>query len=200
MKKVLLVIFSAVLLLSNTNLLAQNREHLKFMGISMDMNVNSFVKKLKQKGLIYVKEDNKLIVLTGKFAGHNNCNIFIFPNSENKVQCCATYLTYRDDWKNLQTDYITIKNMLIKKYGKPMSDEEEWDGVKPTTDYEKMTAVRNGKCKYYTSFYVNGGLISMCISDVLGYGQVNLKYIDRLIDYIGKNNGKIDRENGIEDL
>ncbi|MBQ9253733.1 MAG: hypothetical protein IJ180_03040 [Bacteroidales bacterium] len=194
MKKVLLVIFSAVLLLSNANLQAQNNEHLKFMGISMDMNVNSFVAKLKQKGLKYDKKMDETIILNGKFAGNDNCNIYVFPNSENKVKNCGVFLDYRDDWRYLYADYITIKDMLIKKYGEPIKETEEWDGYEPSTDYGKMSAVRNGKCRYFTLFDIKGNIIAVSISGVLDlYGGVNLNYIDKI-------NYNLDNKSNIEDL
>ncbi|MBQ9311941.1 MAG: hypothetical protein IJ213_02730 [Bacteroidales bacterium] len=81
MKKVLLVLFSAVLLLSNANLQAQNKKEVtKFLGIAVDGTKTVFEQKLKNKGFVYNASTKSY---KGQFNGRD-VNVHVVTNN-NKV-------------------------------------------------------------------------------------------------------------------
>lgn len=59
--------------------------HMSFMGIPMNGNLSTFCGKLvSQKGLRIVERDDDkgVYTLSGKFAGYNNCEFYIFDNDD----------------------------------------------------------------------------------------------------------------------
>ncbi len=195
MKRIFLLFFALLTLLGASNTMAQKEEHLKFLGISMDMNVNTFVEKLKQKGLKYETKTDDAIALKGNFAGYSNCRIYVFPNVEKKVQVVGVSFDYADTWQVLYTNYLDIKTMLMQKYGAPIMETEEWNSYStPKDDNSKMHEVHMNRCVYQTSFNVNGNIITVSIANVMTfYSYVSLYYMDN----INYNKGKV---NAIEDL
>ncbi|MBR1769961.1 MAG: hypothetical protein IJ748_05840 [Bacteroidales bacterium] len=81
MKKVLLVLFSAVLLLSSASIQSQNKtEVTKFLGIPIDGTKSAFEQKLKNKGFVY---NASIEGYEGKF---NGSNVYVgVATNKNKV-------------------------------------------------------------------------------------------------------------------
>lgn len=194
MKK--LILFVAVCIFFGAgNVMAQEGEHLKFMGISMNLNVNTFVEKLKQKGFKYEDKTDDAIVLKGSFAGYSNCKIYVMPNNENKARIIGVSFDYADSWQVLYANYLDIKTMLMQKYGTPIKEIEEWTGyLEPKDDNSRMHEVRMNRCNYQCVFNSNGNVIMVAIANVKSfYSYVSLTYLDS----INYNKG---RERAIDDL
>jgi hypothetical protein len=190
MKKVLSIIFVFLLTISSY---AQT-EHMKFMGISFDEEINSFISKLKAKHFVQTEKLDDVYLLTGKFAGYNDCTLFIYPSSDRKVKLVAVSFPYCDQWSVLSRNYFDIKDMLIKKYNSPEFSKEIFDSViEPTDDISKMYEARMERCKYCSEFYTDMGMIKLLIQSVQMHCCVALLYSD-------EQNSQKSKESAIDDL
>lgn len=102
--------------LAMLGLFAQNdSEHLKFMGIPIDGQLNVFVKKLEQKGLKKVELVEDGSVLIGEFANYEDCKIVVnYLTGSMLVNSVVVFLPEQNSWSRLENDYFRFKNMLEK--------------------------------------------------------------------------------------
>lgn len=173
-----------------------NQQHMKFMGMKMGGDFSTFVNKLKQKGFKedYTNSNKKATLLMGKFAGYDDCMLMVYPNSENNVYLVGVVFPFQESWSNLYSNYISIKNMLITKYGKPTECVEEFDTLyEPSDDKDRMYQTKMERCKYKTSFDFHEGKIIENISVAEMDCYVSLLYADE-IGY------KVNNESAIDDL
>uniref|UniRef100_UPI00405726D2 hypothetical protein n=1 Tax=Alistipes sp. TaxID=1872444 RepID=UPI00405726D2 len=182
MKRLLwIVIFT---LLSITSLSAQEVEHLKFKGVPIDGTLDEFVSKLEATGLTFWGKYDGVAILRGTFVGERNCMI-IANSLENKdlAWMVAVCLPGRDTWSLLLKDYEGLKSMLEQKYGVATQVIEEFkdDYVarSSTSDFLKLSAVRDGECTYTTLFETELGNIELLLmhNELMGYCAV-LRYYD----------------------
>ena len=172
MKKILLTICSVLFAM-----LAQCQEHMTFKGIPMDCNLTSFVSKLESKG--YIKEviqDNGA-VLSGNFAGKDDCTILVVCTASSKlVWKIAVQFPERVSWNSLKNEYNSLKESYIEKYGTPISFEffsnpyYEGDGF-------ELQALILEKCTYSSFFYTSQGNILLKIGTK---GRVEVHYEDNI--------------------
>lgn len=188
----LLFVFSCI------GVMAQNaNEHLKFMGIPINGTLESFTQKLVAKGLKSIQAAEGVGLLNGTFAGKMGCNIFVATvpscNIVSKVVVC---LPSRETWAWLECDYNEFKQMLTSKYGEPFQHSETFkDGASPTSDYSKMSLLKDGKCLYFSRWKFNEGVIQL---DILG-AESPLNSVVR-IGYIDAINGKLEETSKQDDL
>lgn len=113
------LIFTLVVILT-TVLCAQAEDHLKFMGIPLTGNINSFQTKLEAKGCKIDKSINQYApkgvrVFKGQFAG-NEAHIYVSYNKTNKtVYRAKVVLEYTDEEIFNQKKY-ELSDMLCQKY------------------------------------------------------------------------------------
>lgn len=172
------------------------QKHMKFMGMNMGGKLATFVNKLRQKGFTADNRNSTptSTVMTGKFAGYNNCTLMIYPNSEGNVYLVGVIFPENDTWMGLHTNYSTIKNMLIQKYGEPIDCKEEFDtDYPPRDDFDRMHQTRMERCKYSTIFALDEGRIVETISTTSMNCYVMLLYGD-------EEGYNINKENAIDDL
>lgn len=156
-------------------------EHMKFMGIPFDTNINSFISQLKVKRFTYYDTVNDVRIMKGKFAGYNDCKIFVYPTPDNEVQLVAINFPEAEQWSILYNNYRKIKEMLIEKYGQPDYCEEKFNSyTQPTNDRSKFHEVMMERCKYSTEFYTNLGMIKVFISSISMRCYVALIYGDKV--------------------
>ena len=175
----LLFIFSCIgAMAQNTN------EHLKFMGIPINGTLESFTQKLVAKGLKSIQAAEGVGLLNGTFAGKNDCNIFVatVPN-RNIVSKVVVCLPSKDTWEWLENDYKQFKQMLTSKYGEPLQHSETFKaGAFTSSDYLKISALKEGKCDYHSSWGLNEGFIILEIFNADGSPDccVRLSYYDAI--------------------
>lgn len=89
---------------------------MKFMGIDIDGNAQSFEQKLIEKG--FEKFDYVNNCYTGRFSGHD-CHIFFFLTDRSHVvyKVCAMFDDLSED------DMTTLCANLVVKYGKKESED-----------------------------------------------------------------------------
>lgn len=159
--------------------------HMKFMGISMNQPVNSFVKELKKKGLIKIESTKSMILLKGTFASINNCYIGVKRGDDegetNKRISVIVLFPGTDNWETLSSLYFSYKQMLTIKHGEPDESQEEFDcSEQPTTNSDCMHQLRMRRCKYKSNFNKDYGTINLFIDlDTDNNGAIMIGYIDR---------------------
>ena len=188
----LLFVFSCI------GAMAQNaNEHLKFMGISINGTLESFTQKLVDKGMKRQQGWDDIGVFRGKFAGKNDCTIYVAKvPSRNIVYRTTICLPPRETWEWLENDYAEFKNMLTSKYGEPKSCSESFkEGTYVGSDYLKISALKEGKCDYYSIWGTTEGVIALEIfnADASSNCCVRLSYFDRI-------NYKLAKESKQDDL
>lgn len=180
------------LFISLNSALAQNESiHMKFMGIPMDCGIESFAKKLEsEKGLRRIEYDRTdALVLTGSFAGYNDCSITLLGDS-NSVISVAVSFPAKDMWSLIYPTYTAIKSNLEAKYGEPTSVNESFGEFEPSTDFGKLNAIKEGNASFETLFDVRGGRLLLQILSKYGLGFVLLQYVD-VINLMEQQRGAI---------
>ena len=188
----LLFIFSCI------GAMAQNaNEHLKFMGIPINGTLESFSQKLVAKKIKSIQASEGIGVFNGTFAGKMNCNIFVatVPN-RNIVSKVVVCLPPRETWAWLESDYNQFKQMLTSKYGEPFQHSETFKaGTFTSSDYLKISALKEGKCEYYVGWKLNEGVILLEIISIESPSSclVRLSYYDAI-------NSKLEETSKQDDL
>ena len=188
----LLFVFSCI------GAMAQNaNEHLKFMGIPINGTLESFTQKLVAKGMKREHAWDNAVLLKGTFAGKRNCEVYVnrIP-SRNIVYRIVVCLPSRETWEWLENDYTEFKRMLTSKYGDPFKYSESFkEGTYVGSDRLKISALKEGKCEYYSTWGLNEGFIGLEIFNVDGSSDccVRLTYIDLI-------NGKLAEDSKQNDL
>ena len=139
--------------------------HLTFKGIPIDGTLNTFVGKLKQKGFTQFGNNDGIAILKGEFASYKGCYVLTSQNSTGIVSKVLVMFPEKENWSTLYDNYISLKEMLTKKYGESTAVVEEFQGYSsPHTDNDKMHEVRMDRCKYICDFTTENGTIELAIS------------------------------------
>lgn len=195
MKRILIVL---LFVFSCIGAMAQNtNEHLKFMGIPINGTLESFTQKLVAKGMKRQQGRDNTGLFRGTFAGEGDCKVYVnrIP-SRNIVYRIVVCLPSRKMWEWLESDYKQFKQMLTSKYGEPKFCSESFkEGASTYDNHSKMVATLSGKCNYYASWQVDGGVIDLEIfkPDGLFYCFVRLQYFDTI-------NSKLEETSKQDDL
>ena len=188
----LLFVFSCI------GAMAQNaNEHLKYMGIPINGTLESFTQKLVAKKIKSIQAAEGVGLFNGTFAGKNDCNIFVatVPN-RNIVSKVVVCLPPRETWAWLESDYNQFKQMLTSKYGEPFQHSETFKaGTFTSSDYLKISALKEGKCEYYVGWKLNEGVILLEIISIESPSSclVRLSYYDAI-------NSKLEETSKQDDL
>ena len=165
MKRLNKYLFSFLLSLLPTLVFGQ---HLSVKGVEIDGPADSFISKMKAKGLKNVSEANKdgVTVLKGTFAGHDDSYFFIYHQND-LVSKVSILLPGMENWKDVKSEYLSLKESYTEKYGvKPNSierfkyNQQEYSGI-------EYIYLENGQAEYLSGFTVDGGII-----------QLSIKYFD----------------------
>lgn len=114
----------AVIMLLGISTDVSAQQHLKFMGIPMNMSIDAFQKRLAAKGIYKDKSVSSVLpygsrMFNGLFAGYR-CSIMVYYNQSKTVYRSA--VIYRNEDEELSDGfYQNIKELLQTKY----SEEEQ---------------------------------------------------------------------------
>jgi len=134
MKKSILLLLVCFLAIS-----LQAQEHLKFKGVPIDGTLKEFVLKLEAKGLKTAAMQDGIAVLQGDFASIKECAIVASSLKEKDiVNKVIVLLPEKTTWSALYESYAALKDLLTEKYGEPASCIEEFQGIQPDTDNDKL--------------------------------------------------------------
>ncbi len=178
MKKTLFVL---TLLCMSIMVYAQdNDEHLTFKGIPINGTRNSFVAKLKQKGFVFYSSDNGACILKGRFASYEDCDIYVKSlNDRDLVYAVSVFFPSCETWSAIESNYISLKQMLTTKYGNPVDCEEIFQNRHVDDDQTKFRLLCMDRCKYHTTFKTEKGSIILSIANKsFNEGMVTLSYFD----------------------
>lgn len=177
MKAIRMFLFAILFSIACTGI-AQVSGHLKFKGIPMEGSLQSFVDKLKAKGVTYLSTKDGVASLKGEFAATNNCQIFVskMPDAD-KVNKVIVLFPEQETWRSLSNQYEYMKELLTEKYGEPDVIEKFHENV--NEEQSKFFAILHNEADYISEFNTSNGIIqlSMTKSSTLRC-SVLIRYID----------------------
>lgn len=167
----------------------------KFKGIEISGTIDQFGSKLASQGFTFLTKDNNSAIYQGRFAGMNDCLIYLIPIENSKdiasvsVLIGLTFSDYGDiycyeTWEKLLSDYESLKDLLTEKYGAPTEQNAGFaqDAI-TSTSYLKLHAVKEGKSEYYAQwgdFDMDKMVVELSITGGKNMGQeiavITLKY------------------------
>jgi hypothetical protein len=152
---------------------------MKFMGIPIDGTMESFVQKLKTKGLKYKGTEDGMANLTGEFAAISDCNIYVVRFSDrNQVRQVMVAFPITDDWSTLADTYFNLKKNLTVKYGEPQSVVEAKD-KESSDNHIKLIKLVMDESKYVSVFTCENGKIELSMTKAgMLSARVLLRYFD----------------------
>lgn len=188
MKKIALILLCTLLSITMYGQI-DGTQHIKFKGIPMNGSCEEFAEKLGNEGFKLDTnhlKNKKEYQLRGDFAGFNNCNV-ILKSAEGKDILMGITVEFPIKLKEKTiADYMSLKNMMTTKYGRPTSCVE--DKIRLNNNILEIKDV-----EYKSEFLVPGGAVILWIQSRLITHNVMMRYIDKL-------NYKISENNVIDDL
>lgn len=193
MKKLLTII---VLMLSISAQAQESSKHLKFMGIPMDCNAETFAKRLvREKKLIRKTPpiETETPILMGEFSNHKDCTFFVHGKENDLVSGVTVTIVHEEKFSILYTEYQTMKRRLETKYGKPTIVDEYFLNGEPSTDYGRMRELTEGNAKFEVTYVLEEGIVKMSMSSIDDIGRISILYVD-------KENALIENNKALDDL
>ena len=155
------------------------QEHMKFMGIEMNVKTSKFVRMLKQEGFgIYYREGGSYI-MEGDFARYDS-DIFIYSNNHKMVyKTVAVIDSY--SWGYCKNIYDELLTNLKVKYGDPAVTTNEFLPPYEEGNGRELTALKAGNVHWHSLWVTDAGriLLSINYSSVKGLPIVGLSYEDK---------------------
>ena len=186
MKRFLSVLFLVFAVFASYGQSIVAKNHLEFMGISIDGSLDNFVEKLEGKGFTLQSDYRTEAVLEGKFTG-KAAKIFVYSTPKTSTVCRVAVKFENQGfvtWDMLELQYFESKKLLINKYGEPISVNEEFlrDNVDGAS--EKLYELKKRRCKY-NSLFMNderSGSILVAIIPMDGVSEpcVTIAYTDNM--------------------
>lgn len=191
MKKVFVLLFAVFFFASS-----YAQEHLTFKGVPIDGTLDVCVANLRKAGFLYFTKHNGVAVLYGDFAGFKNCKIGVITPKSIDIVNRITVVFYAENntWRNIYGTYSALKYMLTNKYGEHIECVEKFEGnSQPRDDNSRMHELRMDRCKYFTIWETNNGIIELEL--------INSDYdeVVRLV-YWDKANTAFVQEKAMDDL
>ena len=146
-----------------------SQEHIKFKGIPLNGNVNSFSQELVKIGFKIVESKGNVITMKGEFI-NKECEIIVVGSKKtNVVWKVVAYLPEEESWSRIKSDYFEVKRQFQQKYGDGKSYEFFSKPYYEGDGYE-MQALSLEKCTYSTFFDTDLGTI---VVDISKYKQIS---------------------------
>ena len=156
-------------------------KHMEFKGISLCGSKERVAQALVKMGYKEVDRGDDGVLITGKFAGKDACQILVSSSPHTgQVYSVVVFTPASLNWWGIKADYENIKSMLQKKYGAPSSRTEFFGSPYEEGDGYELTAFSTGNAFFVTKYETAVGEISVCITS-----DAKL-----LISYIDKKNGE----------
>jgi len=153
------------------------QEHLKFKGIEINGNVNTFGKLLEKDGFKLISSKGNRLDYSGDFASYANCEIIILgSNKTSTIWKVVVFFPDKSTWSETKSLYKELKEQFSFKYGIGESFEFFKDPYKEGDGYE-LQAISLDKGNYSTFWKVQHGSLMVSISSS---GQVYISYEDQV--------------------
>ncbi|MCQ2200682.1 MAG: hypothetical protein MJZ27_01195 [Bacteroidales bacterium] len=174
---------------------AQGSEHLTFKGVPIDGTLASFTQKLSTKGFKKIGTEGRSSILKGTFAGSDNCTVLVQAvDNKDLVYLVGVMFPSMNDWRRLEDDYFTLKEMLTKKYGEPVGSIEEFQHNYVNDDNSKLHELQMNRCNYETVFETDKGRIKLSIA----HNDYLECYV--ILGYVDGSNGALSADAAYDDL
>lgn len=185
-----------VSLITLTSFAQTDSPHLSFKGVPIDGTLNEYVQKMKEKGFTCLGIEDGFALLYGDFAAYKGCTVGVTTlDQKDLVSKITVIFPNCDTWATLENNYLSLKEMLTEKYGKPADVIEKFQGYsQPRDDNSKLYEVKFDKCKYITTFETPKGDIQLSIE------HENVLKCFVVLSYFDKINGDIIRAKAMDDL
>lgn len=162
----------------------ESLSHYSFQGIEMNMKVGAFSTELSRKGyaILYAKEDSTACILSGTFAGKDDCSIIVFGTPKSKIVWKVSILfPETKSWYSVKNNYMTLVESYTKKYGNPQKHFEFFSSPYEEGDGYEISAISLEKCHYLSMFEKDNVTILIRINkgDVRT-ACVNVSYEDKI--------------------
>ena len=170
-------IFTLVLMLVTTNLLAQ--EHLSFKGIPIEGSIKEFCNKLEAKGLTSMGTEDNVTLFTGDFTGREATIAVAATDDGKNVFSVVVFFDSSEEWNTLVNTYDYYKDLYTRKYDKPAKSKEKNPSYSDSNT-SLMLELEQGKVVWGSAWKVTGGDIELSIekSSKMFQGMVMIRYRD----------------------
>lgn len=183
----------------------------KFKGIEITGTVDQFGAKLSSQGFTFFMKESNFSIYQGRFAGKNDCIIFLIPveNSKDIASVNVAFgLNIDDDevhcyetWEKLLSDYEDLKELLTEKYGEPTEKNTGFSKDAYTaTSYLKLSAVKEGQCDYYAKWGNEDSDKMVVELSITGGKSMGLSCATITLQYKNVEKSKDSRKEIIDDL
>ncbi len=186
MKKVIFIMLASLMSLS----MQAQKEHMKFMGISLNGTIAAFQSKLQAKGIKYDAKTSAGIkdpcrAFQGVFSGYE-ANIFVYYNEKTKIVYRAkAVITYRDK-ETGESKFSDFKYNLKTKYANAYS----YDGEQNNHPSLSLSVPDSKEERQI-------GTIDLYITNAQ-YSFMDEVYLH--VDYTDTPNKKVNEKNNLDDL
>jgi hypothetical protein len=189
------LVFTLTVMTCFAQVKSDTSKHLAFKGVPIDGTLDEFVLRMKKSGFTHTGTEDGTAILQGDFASYNSCIVGVSTlKTKDLVSKITVHFPDRDDWSSLSSNYFNLKQLLTEKYGKPSESVEKFQSYTPDSDGSKMTQVKLGACKYYTTYETEKGTIQLAIEhDGIRRCFVKLAYFDKI-------NSETVKKQALEDL
>ena len=179
MRKNLIAMMAAFLMLGSICYAQEEVKHMDFKGIPMDGDLSSYITKLNQKGFKTTSVEEEAAILKGQFAGEDvELAVYSTPRSK-MVYMVVVVFPEQSSWYSIKADFKKLENNLEEKYGAPTLQRKSFDSPYYEGDGYEMSAVRLDKCNYFSRFLTEDGEINIMI---LKSKKIGLYYVDKVND------------------
>lgn len=167
MKRIILIF-----ILLNHLALLYSSNSIRFMGIDINGDVDTFKKELINKNFIYSDSYKTAHKFIGKFV-NETVELTVLASPITNIVCkVIVNFTQKSNWEDLKKDYFKKKYLYKLKYVLE-SEYEFFTSPYEDGDGYEMRAVHRDKCNYLSIFLVQGGGITLSISNS---AQVKVTY------------------------
>lgn len=144
-------------------MMAQEQEHMKFMGTPITGTELQFETKMKAKGFVRkTRISENVIEMTGKFAG-SNVEIYIV-SANNLVWKVLVDYPEQYSFSSLTSAYDDMVEQFKIKYGTPSDHFEFFSKPYYNGDGYELQALKLEKCTYATYWNTEFGIISVSLT------------------------------------
>ena len=152
--------------------------HLEFKGVSINGAKEKVADALQNQGYTFIDGGEDGILLNGKFAGIDNCQILVNASPHtHQTYSVSVFTPEALTWWSIKADYDRIKEMLRKKYGRPSSSTEFFSEPYIEGDGYELTALSTGNAMFVSSYSSKNGDITLLITQG---AQLLITYKDKI--------------------
>lgn len=166
---------------------------IQFKGITLGGTLKEILPRLLKDYQYLTQVNGTSTVLTGRFAGYNDCLIYVTGVNENDiVDNISVSLPSSESWDLVYGQYKALKSSLIEKYGEPVKCVEHIEKID-----DMISSLVNGKTECMTTFQPHGTALNDIVIFLSGFKDTNsasvmISYTDRLVQSVQNEVNKDD--------